>query len=143
MTKTATDTTAIDWEACWNLASRLGAHTRALIVQRDYDGARAWALQMVRSQDGALSAERTLTYYELAVLLGHEQASVDVQAQLDWDALVGEVVKLKAATEKKAAAAKADREKAEAEKRAAEEKRRAEREKAGRAKSTAKAADDA
>jgi hypothetical protein len=31
MTETTIETT-IDWEKCWQLATQLGAHTRALIV---------------------------------------------------------------------------------------------------------------
>ena len=117
MTDTATETTMVDWEKCWAAATSLGAITRQLIVDREYDAARAWALQMASAhgQASPVNGQRALSYYELAVLLGHESKDVDGRAQLEWEALLGEVAKLKAATEKKAEEAKAAAEKAVAE----------------------------
>jgi hypothetical protein len=70
---TTTDTNdAIDWEACWSLATQLAARTRMLIVERDYEGAREWALQMASAHTNASPANgtRAISYFELAVLLG-------------------------------------------------------------------------
>jgi hypothetical protein len=136
---TTIDTIEIDWEKCWAAATQLGAITRQLIVDREYDTAREWALRMASAHGQASPAngQRALSYYELAILLGHEIDDVDGRAQLEWEALLGEVAKLKAAVDKKAEEAMA---RAEAEKRAAEERAyraKAEREKAEREAETA------
>jgi signal transduction histidine kinase len=104
MTTTTTTTEAIDWEACWSLASRLGAHTRTLLVERDYDAARAWALQMAGAYGQASPANgvRAVSYYELAVLLGHREPEIDAAASLDWNELLPAVEKLAAAVKVKA-----------------------------------------
>jgi hypothetical protein len=112
MTATTTETT-IDWEKCWQLATQLGAHTRALIVEHDYEGAREWALQMISQQgDGSpVNSQRALSYFELAVLLGHRANEVQEEARLDWDALL-----VKASTLQRSVQEKVDAEKAAAEK---------------------------
>jgi TPR repeat protein len=108
MTEIATETT-VDWEKCWAAATQLGAITRQLIVDREYDTAREWALRMASAhgQGSPANGQRALSYYELAVLLGHENKDVDGRAQLDWEALLGEAAKLKVAVETKAKDAKA------------------------------------
>jgi hypothetical protein len=70
-------TDTIDWEACWSAAAQLGAITRMLIIERDYEGAREWALRMASAQGGAspANAARAVSYFELAVLLGHAPAA--------------------------------------------------------------------
>ena len=123
-----TDTTDIDWEACWSLATQLGARTRTMIVERDYEGAREWALQMASAhgQAGAANGTRAISYFELAVLLGHREPEIEAAASLDWNELLPAVeklagaVKVKAA-EEKAAEAAAKRAAEEAARKAAEE----------------------
>jgi hypothetical protein len=109
---TTTDTNdAIDWEACWSLATQLGARTRMLIVERDYEGAREWALQMASAHSNASPANgtRAISYFELAVLLGHRANEIQEDARLDWDALLAKVSALQRSVKEKADAEKAAR----------------------------------
>jgi hypothetical protein len=99
---TTTDTNdAIEWEACWGLATQLGARTRMLIVERDYEGAREWALQMASAPSNASPANgtRVISYFELAVLLGHRAREVQEDARLDLGCAAGEGVGLAALRE--------------------------------------------
>jgi hypothetical protein len=116
MTATTTETT-IDWEACWSLASRLGVHTRTLIVDRDYEGAREWALQMARAHGDASppNGPRAISYFELAVLLGYRANEIQEDSRLDWDALLAKVSTLQRSVQEKVDAEKAAAEKAKAE----------------------------
>lgn len=120
MTATTTETT-IDWEKCWQLATQLGAHTRALIVEHDYEGAREWALQMISQQgDGSpVNSQRALSYFELAILLGHRANEVQEDARLDWDSLLAKVSTLQRSVQEKVDAEKAAADKAKAEAKAA------------------------
>ena len=121
---------AIDWEACWSLASRLGAHTRTLIVDRDYEGAREWALQMARVHGDASppNGPRAISYFELAVLLGYCANEIHEDARLECDALLAKVSMLQRSVQEKVDAERAALEKAEAEAKAAPEKAEAEAE---------------
>jgi hypothetical protein len=104
---TATET--IDWEACWSLAAQLGARTRTLIVERDYEGAREWALQMASAHGSASPANgaRALSYFELAVLLGHRANEVREDARLDWEGLLAKASTLQRSVQQKVDAEKA------------------------------------
>jgi hypothetical protein len=83
---------AADWAAAEEVAARVGANTRRLIALRD-PAAIAWVLQVSREHTGVAS----LTYYELAVMLGHRGAKVTAAAYLDWNGLLREVGELQAA----------------------------------------------
>jgi hypothetical protein len=127
---TMTTESQIDWWAVTQAAQGLGINTRRLVALHDTDRAITWALQMSREHSGVAS----LSYYELAVMLGHRDTKVAAGASLDWNELLKAVEKVsgsvrakveeeKAATEaaRKAAEEKAAAEREEAEKRAAEE----------------------
>jgi hypothetical protein len=116
-------TDTIDWEACWSLASRLGAHTRTLIVDRDYEGAREWALRMAHNWGETTPANgpRAISYFELAVLLGYRANETQEDARLDWDALLAKVSTLQRSVQKKVDAEKAAAEKVKAEAKAVAE----------------------
>jgi hypothetical protein len=121
MSTTTTDTAeSIDWWEVMQAAQGLGINTRRLIALHDVDGAIAWALQMSREHNGA----RSLSYYELAVMLGHRDAKVTTAAGRDWNELLRQVEQLRAAVKVKADAeqAQAEAAKAEAEKAQAEAK---------------------
>jgi hypothetical protein len=60
--------TTIDWKAAEAAAEKLGFNTRRLVGSRDADAAIQWALRMSREHSGVASA----SYYDLAVMLGHE-----------------------------------------------------------------------
>lgn len=90
----------IDWEAAVAVAEQLGARTRMLVASKDADAAREWAIRMASDNSG--TERRSLTYLELAVMLGHGRDEVREQARLDWNSLLAEVVRLKAAVGAKA-----------------------------------------
>jgi hypothetical protein len=126
----STKTTDIDWWAVTQAAQGLGINTRRLVAQHDADQAITWALQMSREHGGVAS----LSYYELAVMLGHRDGKVTAGASLEWNELlkaaekvVGSVrakveeEKVAAEAARMAAEEKAAAERAEAEKKAQEE----------------------
>jgi hypothetical protein len=118
MSTTTTDTTeSIDWWAVTQAAQGLGSNTRRLVALHDVDRAITWVLQMSLEHNGA----RSLSYYELAVMLGHHDAKVTTAASRDWNELLRQVERLRAAVKVKvdaeqaqAEAAKAEAEKAQA-----------------------------
>jgi hypothetical protein len=125
----STKTTEVDWWAVTQAAQGLGINTRRLVALRDADRAITWALQMSREHNGAAS----LSYYELATMLGHRDAKVTTRADHDWNALLREAEQLRAAVKVKVDAerAEAEKAKAQAEKAAAAEKAKAKPEKVG------------
>jgi hypothetical protein len=131
---TKTQTKAqIDWWAVTQAAAGLGINTRRLVALREPDQAIEWALRMSREHGGVAS----LSYYELAVMLGYQDPKVTAGASLAWNELLLAVEKLQAAVKEKIADENAAAEKA-AEKKAAEEK--AAREKAAKTKTVREAA---
>jgi hypothetical protein len=128
-----TDTLEPDWFAVTQAAQALGSGTRRLVASHDTDGAIAWCLQMSREHSGVTS----LSYYELAVMLGHRDKKTRERAALEWNSLLREVEALAGAVKAKAA-----EEKAAEEKRIAEEKRAAE-EAAAKAAAEKEAAEEA
>src|SRR5262245_1534658 len=65
-TMTTVNLDTIDWEAAHLVAQHLGAHTRNLVAVRDPEPAIEWALQQGVMDHGT----RSISYYELAVILG-------------------------------------------------------------------------
>lgn len=61
-----TTSTTINRAAVERVVAHLGAHTRSLHEQGDYDALHEWAVQMSDEYMGPAAA----SYYELAVLLG-------------------------------------------------------------------------
>jgi hypothetical protein len=129
------DAPETDWWAVAQAAQGLGINTRRLVALRDTDAAIDWCLQMRREHGllGQVDGVASLSYYEIAVMLGHRDKKLTETARLDWSNLLGEVealagaVKIKVAEEKRAA------EEAAAAAQAAAEKEAAEREAAERA----------
>jgi hypothetical protein len=115
---TTTETT-IDWPAAAGIAERLGVHTRRLVAERNVETTRDWCLRMARENTGEGTALRSISYYELAVLLGHRGPTVDDLAGRDWSDLLLATQELSASVRTKAAE-EAARAKAEAEAKAAE-----------------------
>jgi hypothetical protein len=103
----------IDWEAAEQVADRLGMNTRRLVSLGDPDAAIEWALRMSREYTGIAA----LSYYELAVILGHREPKVTAGATLEWRELLRSVETLAATVKEKVAAEQA----AAAERAAAEE----------------------
>jgi hypothetical protein len=101
--------TKIDWEAADQAAQSLGLITRQHVADRDPEVAIAWALQMSREHAGITS----LSFYELAVMLGHRDPKVVAGAPLEWRQLLRSVeeiaatVKVKIAEAEKTAASDA------------------------------------
>lgn len=121
----STTTSTIDWAAAETVAEGLGLRTRSLVATEDAGPAMQWALQMSREHSSVLA----LSYYELAVTLGHRDPKAAARASLDWNELlqsveeIAEAVRIKIADEKAAKVAaeqKAAAEKAAAEQEAAE-----------------------
>src|SRR5512132_2053868 len=110
----STKTTEIDWWAVTQAAQGLGINTRRLVALHDVDRAITWALQMSREHNGVAS----LSYYELATMLGYRDAKVTTRADHDWNALLREAEQLRAAVKVKADAEQAEAEKAKADKQA-------------------------
>jgi hypothetical protein len=106
-----TKTTTPDWWAVTQAAQGLGIQTRRLVALHDADAAITWALRMSREHTGVAS----LSYYELAVMLGHHDAKVTAGASLEWHEMLQAVQTLAAAVKAKAAEEKAAAEKAAAE----------------------------
>jgi hypothetical protein len=100
-----TDTLEPDWFAVTQAAQALGSGTRRLVALHDTETAIAWCLQMSREHSGVTA----LSYYELAVMLGHRDKKTRERAALEWNSLLREVealagaVKVKADEEKRAA----------------------------------------
>jgi hypothetical protein len=90
----------IDWVAADAVARQLGAHTRHLVAAGDSGPAIAWALQ----QSGANAGPRAVSYYELAMLLGHQRPQVEENARRDWHVLMERTQRLAATVKAKAAA---------------------------------------
>jgi hypothetical protein len=65
-----TSITPVDWDAVEAIATRLGAHTRRLVADRDPDLIFAWASRMHRECGGDFNAPTAMTYLELATLVG-------------------------------------------------------------------------
>jgi hypothetical protein len=107
----STKTTEIDWWAVTPV--RPGARHQHAPARRLHDAERAitWALQMSREHNGVAS----LSYYELAAMLGHRDAKVTTRAHHDWNALLREAEQLRAAVKVKVSAEQAEAEKAKAE----------------------------
>jgi hypothetical protein len=103
-----TTNTAPDWWAVTQAAQGLGINTRRLVALHDADAAITWALRMSREHSGVAA----LSYYELAVMLGHRDPKVTASASLDWNELLRAVEKLDGAVKLKAAEEKAAAEKA-------------------------------
>jgi hypothetical protein len=103
---TMTTDSRTDWWAVTQAAQGLGINTRRLVALRNTDEAREWALQMSREQQGVIS----LSYYELAAMLGHREPEIEAAAGRDWNELLRAAEKLAAAVKVKvqeeAAAAK-------------------------------------
>jgi hypothetical protein len=111
-----------DWWAVTQAAQGLGINTRRLVALHDAETAITWALRMSREHSGIAA----LSYFELAVMLGHRDAKVTAGASLEWNELLRAVEKLQAAVkvkadeERRAADEAAAAAKAAAEKEAAE-----------------------
>src|SRR5262249_41482757 len=128
------DVESVDWWAVTQAAQLLGANTRRLVALQDTDEAIRWCLDMSRSHSGVAS----LSYFEVAVMLGHRDRKGTAGARLEWNDLLLAVEKLQAAVavkadaEKKAAEAarKAEEVRVAEERKAAEEAASAEGEKA-------------
>lgn len=118
-----TTASQIDWWAVTQAAQGLGVNTRRLVALHDTDRAIIWALQMSREHTGVAS----VSYYELAVMLGHRDTKVAAGASLDWNELLKAVEKVAGSVRAKVEEEKAA---ADAARKAAEEKAAAEREEA-------------
>ncbi len=114
--------TAPDWWAVTQAAQGLGINTRRLVATQDGDRALEWALRMSHEHSGVTA----LSYFELAVMLGHRDPKVTAGARLEWSDLLRAVEKLAGTIKVKAAAEKAAADKAAAEAKAAAEKTAAE-----------------
>jgi hypothetical protein len=94
----STDTKSTDWTAAANVADALGRHTLHLVARRDLEQAREWALQMSTQNVGV----RSISYYELAVLLGHDEKAIQDHARQEWNQLLRQVKALQATVRVKA-----------------------------------------
>jgi len=112
----STKTTEPDWQAATQAAQALGINTRRLVALHDTDAAITWTLQMSREHTGVAA----LSYYELAVMLGHQDGKVTAGATLAWHELLQAVGKLQATVKAKAAEEKATADEAAARKKAGE-----------------------
>jgi hypothetical protein len=104
--------TTIDWWPVTQAAQGLGVNTRRLVALHDTDQAITWCLQMSREHVGVAA----LSYYELAVMLGHHDGKVTAAASLDWAELLKAVETVAAAVKVKIQEEKEAAEKAAAEK---------------------------
>lgn len=92
-------TETIDWDAAKAVTRRLGAHTRRLVAERDIEQAREWARMLSLQNIGV----RSISYYELAVILGHRSPMIDDASRRDWRELVQATEDLAAAVRAKTA----------------------------------------
>jgi hypothetical protein len=118
----------VDWKAAADVAAGLGRRTLLLVADRDADGLQAWCLQMASVRGGESDTLRSLSYSELAVLLGHGAQVIEDDARLEWAELLQRTQQLAAVVKAKAKAEEAARAQAEAEAKAVEEAARVEAE---------------
>jgi hypothetical protein len=95
-------TVVVDWEAAEEIAERLGANTRRLVAGRHVEAAQEWSLRMARDNTETRDPQRSLSYFELAVVLGHREPAVKDGAGREWRELEQEVQRLAGAIRAKA-----------------------------------------
>ena len=112
---------AVDWKAAEIVAAGLGRMARDRVQRRDAAGLQAWSLQMARAHVGEGNSQRSMSYFELAVIAGYRSPR-EVEEGREWRELLQEAqtlasaVALKASEDEAArAAAKKEAAKARAE----------------------------
>jgi hypothetical protein len=117
----------VDWQAATKAAESLGARTRELVLEGMFAGnaeaLKEWCLQQANAHVGAGNAVRSLSYFELAVVVGHRPDGLVAELRKPWVELLREAEKLTAAIRVKVQA-EAEAE-AEAKRKAEDEKRKA------------------
>lgn len=121
MSTDSTHAAEVDWATADAVAAGLGLMTRKVVAEGDAEAAQRWCLMMTRTHTGEGNALRSLSYFELAVVLGHREPKIDAAAGLKWGELVVATQRLAAAVKAKAAEDDAARANADAEKKAAEQ----------------------
>jgi hypothetical protein len=119
-----TATTEVDWTLAEVVADRLGAATREIVARRNPGEVQEWARSMSSSHVGEGKTQRSLSYFELAVVAGDRPGKV-AELRKPWVELLQEAEKLTATVRGKVKAeAQAE---AEAKRKAEDEKRKAEK----------------